>query len=266
MALLILIFLILHFGVGLMMPYRPAVKPYYYRLMHDAGLDLDRRLNRAERPQSVRIVRGAAVGLLTGGLAAALGEALYYAGRTPYGLLLQLIFLACCVNFMMPVKVVRQVLADIGDLPRAKAVLQPYFEEPLEHVDGHTVIRKTITFMALSFNKFLLAPVFWLLAAGPVGMALCVTYAALRDAFGLPDKRRKYFGQFVRGADILMNIIPAAIGAFFIMVGGIFVRRVNPWNDMILALKQCARAGLAYQDWLVIAMASGLGVRWEPQT
>ncbi|MBU6475768.1 MAG: cobalamin biosynthesis protein [Alphaproteobacteria bacterium] len=260
MALLVLIFLILHFGIGLLLPYQPGFKPYLYHWVEEAGIEIDRRLNRPERPQSVRIVRGAAAGLVMGALAVAVGLLVRSTAHMVYGIPVQLLFLACCVNFMMPVKVARQVLKDIGDLPRAKAVLQPYLREPLEHADGHTVIRKTIEFIALSFNRFLLGPVFWLLAAGPVGLSLYVTYAALQDAFGLPDKRRKYFGQFVRGADTLMNIVPAAISVAFIAASGLFVRRVNPWRETVSVLRQSSASGLAYPNWLMSAMANGLGV------
>ncbi len=259
-SLLVFIFLILQFGVGYSLPYKAGYKPLFYRWVEDAGIDLDRRLNRPGRPQSVRIVRGAMVGVVMGLAAVIIGLAVHYLGRSVYGFVAQLLFLACCVNFMTPIKVAREVLKNIGDLPTAKASLQPYLHEPLENADGHTVIRRTIEFIAFSFNRFLLGPVFWFLAAGPIGMALYVTYSALQHAFGLPDKRRKYFGQFVRGADILMNIVPAALSVVLIAASGLFVRRVNPWNEFVSILQQSRAAGFVYRDWLMAAMANGLGV------
>ncbi len=264
MALLVTIFLLLHFGAGLALPYKAGFKPYFYRGMFEAGIDLEKRLNRETRPQSVRIVRGAMAGLMLGALGCIAGIAIKFAGHITYGFGLQLLFLACGINFMMPIKLVRQIIKHFGassnELPQAIAALQPYTQEPLANEDAHTVIRKTVEFIAVSFNQFLLAPVFWLLVAGPVGLSLYVTFSALQEAFGLPDSRRKYFGQFVRTIDTALNVIPAALGAVFLAGSSLLLSHANPWPVVRTIYQQCRECGLFYQGWLLSAMAGGMNI------
>ena len=264
MALLALIFVIMHLGAGLVLPYKPGFLPYYYRWMEESGLDFEKRLNRSERPQSVRLVRGIGMGLLMGILSGIIGFMIWYAGRYgSVGIVLPLIFLSCCVTFMTPMKVVRQIeksLETEEGLPLAKAALQPYVAEPLANEDVHTVIRKTIEFIAVSLNQFLLAPIFWFIIAGPVGLSLYVTYSALRRACGLPDGRRIYFGQFVRGVDTVMNIIPAAVSTFFLMISALFVSGSNPWRAAVTVFQQSRKYQFFYPGWLITALAGGLGV------
>jgi adenosylcobinamide-phosphate synthase len=262
MALLATIYLLLHFIIGLVLPYRPGFKPYFYQAMHEAGADLEKRLNRDNRPQSVRIVRGTLAGLMLGALGAIAGAIMVLLGHTLLGFFLQLPFLAACINFMTQVKVVKELLKHLAanNLPQTAATLQPYVQEPLKDADGHTVIRKAIEYMAVSFNQFLLAPVFWLLMAGPIGLALYMTFSALQRAFGPPDKRRKYFSQFVRGIDILLNLVPAALGAAFLTGTGLFIRRQNPWRALGTVYQQSRACGYYYQGWLISALAGGLGV------
>ena len=262
MALFLTIFLILHFGIGLVLPYRHGFKPYLFRWMEESGFDFERRLNRENRPQSVRIVRGAAVGFMVGVLGCLIGMAVKYIGQTPYGFGIHLLFLALCISFMMPMKLVRQISSyiDRNELPQAIAALQPYLQEPLDNADMHTVIRKTIEFIAISLNKFLLAPIFWFLAAGPVWMSVYVTYSALQQAFGLPDRRRKYFGQFVRLVDALMNFLPSILSAVLLAISALFVSRSSPWRAANTILDQIKGRSFHYQTLLITALAGGLGV------
>ncbi len=255
-------YLILHLCAGFALPYRRGFKPFFFVLVEVAGFDLERRLNRETRPQPVRFIRGTIVGLVMGGIGALAGYEVMYISHMSYGVVAELLFLSLCINFMSPLKAVRQVLRHLGnnELPLSIAAVQPYLREPLDNADVHTVIRKTIEFIALSLNQFLLAPVFWFLAAGPVGMSVYVTYAALNQAFGLADERRRYFGRFVRVADRLLNIIPAILGTALLAASALFVSRSNPVRAVTTILRQGGLYHSSYSGWLIAALAGGLGV------
>lgn len=263
MAILALVFILLHLGAGLALPYKPGFLPYYYRWMKESGLDFERRLNRPERPRSARLARGVAVGLLMGALAGIVGFLVWLAGRHGvFGIVIELIFLSSCITFMTPMKVVRQIQKhlEVQQLSPAIAVLQPYMPETLENEDIHTLIRKTIEFIAISLNQFLLAPIFWFIVAGPIGLSLYVTYSALQRAVGPPDERHKHFGRFIRSVDILLNIVPAAVSAFFLMVSALFVSRSSPWRAAVTVFQQSRGYFFRYRGWLLTALAGGLGV------
>ena len=263
MALLALIFLMLHLGAGLLLSYKRGFVPYYYRWMGESGLDFEKRLNRPERSQSVRFMRGVGVGLLMGVLGGIIGFIISYAGkRGSFGIGLELIFLSCCITFMTPMKVVREIQKHLaaGNVQQATAVLQPYMPESLENEDIHTIIRKTIEFIAISLNQFLLAPVFWFIMAGPMGLSLYVTFSALQRACGPPDERRKSFSRFVRIVDIGMNLVPGMVSSIFLMISALFVSRASPLQAGITLYTQSRDYLFVYHGWLITALAGGLGV------
>lgn len=209
------------------------------------------------------MVRGTIVGIIMGVLSVITGYIIYLlAAHLKFGFILELILLSCCVTFMTPMKVVKQIQQhlDKDDLKSAALTLQPYTPEPLANEDIHTVIRKTIEFIAISLNQFLLAPIFWFVLAGPIGLALYVTYAALRSAMGLPDPRRKNFGKFVRLIDTLFNLAPAIFSTLFLTISALFVSRSSPWRAGLTVYQQSRGYFFHYQGWLITALAGGLGI------
>jgi adenosylcobinamide-phosphate synthase len=262
MAFLLSIYLILHLIVGFTLPYRRGVKPGFFMLVEAVGIDLEHRLNREMRPQSVRFIRGAVVGIVMGLGGILLGYIVGKASLLFYGFFAELLFLSLCINFMTPLKVVRQITRHLGYNALQPAIdeLQPYTREPLDQADAHTVIRKTIEFIALSLNQFLLAPIFWFMAVGPIGLSVYVIYNALQQAFGLPDERHKFFGKFVRVADRLLNIVPAILTAALLALSALFVNGSSPLRAARTILDQGGRYHSLYKGWLIAAIAGGLGV------
>jgi len=222
-------------------------------LMELAGLDLERRLNRETRPQAARLIRGIAAALVLGVFACLAGYAV-----SRLGWVAELIFLSLCVNVTIPLKLVRRITRHLrrDEWPAAVEALQPYLKAPLDKADTHALIRRAIEFIVLSLHRFLAAPVFWFLAAGPVGLSLYTTYSALYQAFGLPDKRRRYFGWCVRVIDMLLNIVPAFLTVLLLCASALFVSKSNPLRALLTLFRQ----GRPYSGWLMAAMAGGLGV------
>ncbi len=106
MAFLLSIYLVFHLCIGLLLPYRRGMKPYFFMLMENAGLGLERRLNRETRPQSVRFIRGLVVGLVMGLAGCLMGYVVTRAAQVPYGGVVDIVLLSLCVTVMMPLKLV----------------------------------------------------------------------------------------------------------------------------------------------------------------
>ena len=262
MAFILSIYLVLHLCIGLVLPRRQGFKPYFFRLMENIGLELERRLNRTTRPQSIRFMRGTIIAAILGLIGVLIGGLVQDAARLPYGWAAIFIFLSLCINFMTPLKLVRYIIRALNnnELQKATEAVRPYLKESLEKADAHTVIRKTIEFIALSLNQFLLAPAFWFLIAGPLGLSIYVTFAALQQAFGLPDEQRRYFGSFVRLVDMLLNIVPAFLTAVLLSISALFVSKSNPLQALAVIFQAARRYYIPYPYWPVAALAGGLGV------
>lgn len=256
---LLALYLVLHLCVGFVLPYRRGFKPYFFALIEHAGLWLEQRLNRESRPQPVRFMRGLLVALVMGGFACLVARIVQFASAATYGWVVSMVFLSLCINFMSLLKMVRQVLAHLraNELPQAAAALQPYVRAPLEKADSYTLIRQALECVALSLNRFLVAPVLWYLVAGPMGMAFSVAYAALNQAFGLSDMRRKYFGRVVRIIDTFMNVVPSCVTSLILCFCAVFVSKSNPLRAIVTLIHQ---GGIDPLSWPLAAMAGGLGV------
>jgi adenosylcobinamide-phosphate synthase len=260
---LLWVFLVLHLCAGLILPYRPGAKPFFFRLVEIIGLDLEARLNRETRRQSARFIRGLIVTAFLGWGGYLVGAAVRYLMALPHGWLAGLFFLSLCVNFMAPLKLVRRIIHYLknNETAAVATALQPYLKAPLDKADAHTLTRKTIEFIVFSLTLFLTAPAFWFVAAGPVGLSLYITCAALNQAFGLPDERRRYFGRGVRSIDTLLNMVPALLAALLLCVSALFVSKSNPLRAVATLLRQgWADCSAPYLGGPLAAMAGGLGV------
>jgi cobalamin biosynthesis protein CobD/CbiB len=115
--------------------------------------------------------------------------------------------------------------------------LQPYLEAPLDKNDSHTLVRRAIEFIAFALHRFLLAPVFWFLAAGPLGLSLYVTGAALYHSFGRADKRRRAFGMPIRVVYALFNFT-AFLTALMLVISMLFVNKSNKKSPRIASTQR----------------------------
>lgn len=263
MAALLMIYLVAQLGLSTVLPFRPAAKPLFYKWMEDAALDLEQRLNRENRPQSVRIVRGAAVALILAALALMIGFLFaQVSSKASFGFIAQLVFLYLCMSFVIPLKLVSEIrrLLQSNQALQAASLLRPYMQETLENPDGHAVVRKTIEFIALSLNRFLVGPAVWFVIGNTEGLALYVAFSAMQQAFGLPDPRRRYFGHLVCNVDMLLNIIPGVVSVALLVLGACFVSRSNPLSALSVVFTHPRRQPVLYQDWLLAGIAGGLGV------
>lgn len=248
-------YLFLHLLTGFALPYLPyrgRGAPHLFVLFESVGKEFERRLNRSTRPPGVRLIRGLIVAVLLGIPAYGAGYVVSLLMANPYGWVPTFALFFLCIEFVAPLQLMHMVARHLknNELPQAIVLLQPDVREQMKDADLHTLVRRAIEFIALSLNRFLLAPVFWFLIAGVKGMLLYTTYAALCHAFGW----RGPFGQAVRVVYALLNIVPSFLTALLLSASALFAGGSNPLRALS-TLPRNAASGL-----VIAAMAGALGV------
>ena len=240
---------------------RPGA-PFLWQLAEKAGEEIDRRLNRDSRSPRELFYRGVFVAVLMVLFGVIIGKTAVSAALHPFGWVVTLVLLSLSVSVMGPLKLLRLVAAAKDEKARKQAamLLQPLLKDDLSGADEYTLARRAIEVSALGLNKFFVAPLFWFILTGPIGLAVYVMIAALYDAYGVDDSRHLMFAGIVRGLERALDFIPARLAALLIALAAIFVSRAAPLEGLRIAFTQARRYKSTNRGWLIAAMAGGLGV------
>lgn len=256
---LALVFLLLHL---LCWPLIRPSAPFLWQLAEKAGEEIDRRLNRDSRSPRELFYRGLLVAVLMISFGVVIGKAAGSAAMHPFGWLVTLVLLSLSVSVMGPLKLLRLVAVAKDEKSRKQAatLLQPLLKDDLGGADEYTLARRAIEVGALGVNKFFVAPLFWFILTGPVGLGVYVMIAALYDAYGVNDSRHLMFAGIVRGLEKALDFVPARIAALLIALAAVFVSRAAPLEGLRIAFTQAGKYRSTNRGWLIAAMAGGLGV------
>jgi len=255
---IVLLFFVLHLLVGALLPSRPGYRPLLWLMMDKGAKAYEFRLNRSDRGNQALVMRGAIVTLLLVFAALLIGTVVWRAGLHAFGWLLSLLLLAGCVSVMRHVRRLKDAAGWLEQNTPAKlaALLQADGNEDFTKADTHTLARRALESAATGINRECVAPVFYFLLGGPLGLMLYVACLAVFDAFG----RAAFFGRMPRALEAVLDFIPARLAAIVIALGALFVSRSNPFAGLHLALTQASRFWRTNQGWPVAALAGSLGI------
>ena len=223
----------------------------------------DRRLNREQRTDSARRVRGAVVVVLMVALAAAVGWGLTELARMfPYGWAIELVAITLLIaqrSLFDHVRAVAHALDQDGLEGARLAVARIVGRDP-KTLDAHGVARAAIESLAENFADGVVAPAFWYLLLGLPGLLVYKTVNTMDSMIGYRTPRHRAFGMVAARLDDVLNYVPARIAAVMIVVASLFVPRGQP----VSALRVMARDGGKHRSpnagWPEAAIAGGIGV------
>lgn len=218
---------------------------------------LDRRWNRPARPEGERRILGVATLALVGGGAALLGV---IANRTltPRGRFGAAALTLLATTGLAQRSLYRHVEAvlsalELGDIPAARTAVGRIVGRDTLNLDEAGVAAAALESLAESFNDGVVAPAFWLAAAGLPGLAAYKAVNTADSLIGHREPRWKSFGWASARADDAMNLIPARLaGALLCAAGG------GGWSVMA---SDAGKHASPNAGWPEAAMAGALGVR-----
>ena len=224
---------------------------------------LDRRLNREDRSEITRLIRGLIVTLFVVALAAVVGWLLSWlarAGQFAYVLEVAVVVLLLAQRSLYDhVLAVARALGKGGLAQGRDAVRHIVGRDPAT-LDRHGVARATIESLAENFADGVVAPIFWYLVLGLPGMLAYKAVNTLDSMIGYRSPKYASFGLVAARLDDAANWIPARIAASFIALAALFAPTANPARATRVMWRDSKRHPSINAGWPEGAMAGALNL------
>jgi adenosylcobinamide-phosphate synthase len=197
---------------------------------------------------------------VAGALVSALASRLGFAG-----LLLEAAALTCLLSLRGLVGAARDVAADLsrGDLVAARrAVGYHLVSRPTAELDAGRVASATVESVAENLTDSLVAPALFFLAGGLPGAAVYRVINTADAMFGYRLGPLEFFGKIAARLDDLLNLIPARLAGFSLVVGAALVGE-DGRRALACLRRDRRRTASPNAGWTMSAMAGALGVVLE---
>jgi adenosylcobinamide-phosphate synthase len=222
---------------------------------------LERRLNRPERSNAARRRRGAATVLIAVGSAALIGGLIaWVAAEFRFGWIAELVLVVVLIaqrDLFDHVRRVGRALAQDGLAGGRAAVARIVGRDP-ESLDRHGVLRAAIESLAENFADGVIAPLFWYLLLGPIGICGYKAVNTLDSMIGHRSDRFLAFGMVAARLDDVANWIPARLGGALLAIAALFMPSARPFRALATMWRDAAKHRSPNAGWPEAAMAGAL--------
>ncbi len=225
-------------------PVLGSARPFFGIVMEGLFGGIGVRLDKAARGPRDLIARGVVIAVLGIAFAIFVGmTAAQIAAKMPAHGITEIVLLSLTLSSGAVWRMLLRLHAAMKD----NKVKGAYFavarstNTDLSAADDFTITRTGMGFAARSFDKSVVAPVFWYLLAGLPGAYIYAGIAALAARFGR-DGFTRGFGTVALAIEKVAGFIPSIIAGFFMALGGLF----TPTGGMTRAFRGIlARKGKA---------------------
>lgn len=204
----------------------------------------DRKLNRENRSQTDRAVRGALAALIIIMISGAIGWGVAWLSQTlPFAWVFETILLIMLINQRGVYKTVRGVgiaLRDQG-VEVARQKIAPLTAEAPEKMDGHSIARTAIETAATALTTRVVAPVFWYVLFGFPGLLIYQALAIMSKKLKPKTDHYRAFGFAAAQLYDIILLIPAQLSGIFINLACIFVPTAHPGRSFKITLKDAGK-------------------------
>jgi adenosylcobinamide-phosphate synthase len=213
---------------------------------------LERRWN---HPGRARKALGIITLIVVAGAAALVGALItHLAGMIPHGgiaiVVIATLGLAQRSLFDHVAAVIRPLYA--GDLESARTAVARIVGRDVKQLDESGIAAAALESLAESFNDGVVAPAFWFLLGGLPGLFAYKAVNTADSLIGHREPRWKDFGWAAARTDDVMNLIPARLAGFFIVLAG--------RGGLRVMFKDAGKHASPNAGWPEAAMAGALGV------
>jgi adenosylcobinamide-phosphate synthase len=237
--------------------------PHPVAIVGGATAWLDRRLNRAERSDRARLMRGIFAAALLVLAAAAMGALIAWWLRQFYrfGWAIEGVMVALLLaqrSLFAHVARVATALTESLDAGRA-AVAHIVGRDPAS-LDAHGVTRAAIESLAENFSDGVVAPALWYALFGLPGLFLYKTANTLDSMIGHRSPRHLRFGWAAARLDDLLNIVPARLAGLLIALAALTLPAASGGAALRTMLRDAKKHRSPNAGWPEAAAAGALGL------
>lgn len=222
----------------------------------------DRKLNREDRSNMDRAIRGALVVVIIVVLCAIIGWAVaWLTQHHDFGWIVELLGLVALLagrNLYDRVRAVAIALRT-GLEPARNEVAHIVGRDPRQ-LDEHGVARAAIETCAENFCDGVVAPVFWYALFGFPGILVYKAVNTMDSMIGHMSPRYRAFGMTAARLDDVLNLIPARLSGLFLAFGAFFVPTASPKNAFKVMLRDAGKHRSMNAGWPEGAAAGALGL------
>ena len=224
---------------------------------------LDRKLNRENRSEIDRAIRGLLAVLVMAAGSGVIGWAVTWLSRNhDFGWIVELllvVFLLAQRGLYDAVGGVAQALGTGGLAAGRQAVSHIVGRDP-EQLDAHGVSRAAIETLAENFCDGVVAPVFWYVILGFPGLLIAKAVNTMDSMIGHRTPRYRAFGMAAARLDDLVNWIPARLSGLFLAVAAIVTPTASPWRAVKIMLRDAGKHRSVNAGWPEAAAAGALNL------
>lgn len=235
--------------------------PHPVRLIGNVIGAAERKLNRARRGDTDRLLRGGALLLAMVAGAAAIGAGVTFLSHAaPKFWLIELFLTASLIaqrGLYDHVRAVKHALETGGTETGRRAVAHIVGRDTAS-LDGHGVARAAIESCAENFGDAVIGPVFWYVLLGFPGLLVYKTVNTLDSMIGHRSERYRAFGKASARFDDLLNLVPARLSGLLLSLAAAFVPRGRPGRALRIMLRDAGHHRSPNSGWPEAAMAGAL--------
>ena len=237
------------------------VVPHPVRLIGGVVGFLERKLNREQRSESDRAVRGLLVVLAVSGLSLGVGVGVAWLTQTyTFAWILEMLLVATLIaqrGLYARVRAVGLALRDEGLDQARQAVAHIVGRDPGK-LDAHGVARGAIESAAENFCDAVVAPVFWYVLFGFPGLCLYKAVNTMDSMIGYRTPRYRAFGMTAARFDDALNVIPARLSGLFLALAAVVVPTARPAAAFKVMVRDSGKHRSMNAGWPEGAVAGAL--------
>ena len=223
----------------------------------------DRKLNREQRSETDRALRGAMVVVLVVIGTGTVGWGIAWLTRHhDFGVIIEFILLITLLaqrGLYDHVKTVGTALGDEGVEAGRAAVAHVVGRDP-SRLDDHGVARAALESLAENFADGVVAPVFWYVLFGFPGLLVYKAVNTMDSMIGYKTPRHHAFGFTAARLDDILNWIPARLAALYLALAAGVASTARPIESLRTMLRDAPQHRSPNAGWPEGAMAGALGL------
>ncbi|MGH7095770.1 MAG: adenosylcobinamide-phosphate synthase CbiB, partial [Stellaceae bacterium] len=223
----------------------------------------DRKLNRPQRSEAARRVRGIITVLVLVTASAGIGWFVALTCRqSTSGLVAEALIVAILLAFRglhNHVLAVAVALARHGILAGRQAVSHIVGRNPAS-LDAAAVARAAIESLAENFSDGVVAPAFWFLLLGLPGLFAYKMVNTLDSMIGHKTPQYRAFGWAAARFDDFANLVPARLSGVLLALAALFARNAMAGRAFRIMLRDARRHRSPNAGWPEAAVAGALGL------
>ncbi len=204
----------------------------------------DRKLNRDNRSPLDRAIRGCITSiiiLLLSGMVS--WEVAWLSQNLLFAWVLEIILILLLIeqkNICKTAQKVRLILRNNGVEAARQHMHELNVKSPAK-TDIHGIARTTLEELASSLIINLIAPIFWYVLFGIIGLSIYHAVYVLKYKIGHKTNRHRDFGFTAIQLNVILSFIPSLLGGLLIVIASLFVPKANPYKSFKSIVEHIAK-------------------------